>query len=87
MSRDEFETIRKRYTEFFDGTGVDLATATIDDLIDALAVDNPVERIAYRKKANSSHKNEFARVGKNAKGQLAEEKETTAGEESKTVGF
>ena len=56
-------------------------------MIDALNVENPIERIAYRKKATSQAKNEFARIGKNTKGQLAEEKEESKENENKNVGF
>lgn len=48
--------------------------------------ENPVERIAYRRKTTVSNKHEFVRVGKNTKGQFAEEKETD-GSDNKSIGF
>ena len=44
-------------------------------MLDILAADNPVERIAFRKRATVKNNHEFVRVGKNTKGQFAEEKE------------
>lgn len=74
MSKDEIETVRKRYNEYLDP--ITLEETSIEELIDILAPDNAVERIAYRKKATVSNKHEFVRVGKNEKGQFSEERDT-----------
>ena len=84
MSKDECDVVRKRYKEYLDPEP--LEGATIDELIDMLNPDNPVERIAYRKKATVSNKHEFVRVGKNTKGQFSEEKED-GHEDNKIIGF
>ena len=84
LSKDECEVVRKRYSEYLDPAP--LEDATLDELLDILTPDNPVERIAFRKKATVSNKHEFVRVGKNTKGQFSEEKEEGQGD-NKIIGF
>lgn len=85
MTMTEKDTVQDRYKEYLDPTP--LEEATLDDLLDILTPDNPVERIAYRKKATVANKHEFVRVGKNTKGQFAEEKESGGEPFNKTIGF
>lgn len=84
MSKDDIEVIMKRYREYLDPEK--LEETTIDDLIDILAPDNPIERIAYRKKATVGNKPEFIRVGKNTKGQYSDDKEVSS-KDNKIIGF
>ena len=85
MTMTEKDTVQERYKEYLDPAL--LEEATLDDLLDILTPDNPVERIAYRKKATVANKHEFVRVGKNTKGQFSEEKESSAGAFNAAIGF
>ena len=85
MSKDECERVRQRYEEFLDPEKI--SDQSIDDLIDILNPENPIERIAYRRKTTVSNKHEFVRVGKNTKGQFAEEKDADYSTGNEAIGF
>ena len=85
MSEDNVDTIKKRFSEHLDPKP--LEEASIDDLLDILSPDNPIERIGYRKTANVGHNLEFARVGKNTKGQFSDTKHEELVDDNKMLGF
>lgn len=52
-----------------------LEDVPVDTLIDNLNPDNPLERIAYRRKTQTTTNKSFVRAEKNTKAQLSEERE------------
>ena len=68
MRPDQVDTIKDRFMEYLHPQTIE--ETSMDDLINILNPSNPIERIAYRKKATISNKHEFVRVGKNTKGQF-----------------
>ena len=84
MSKDEIEVIRNRYSDYLEPEKLD--ETSIDDLIDILNPDNPIERIAYRKRTTIANNHQFIRVGKNTKGQFSDDKEAST-KDNKIIGF
>lgn len=60
--------------------------ATVDELLDCLNPDNPIERIMYRREVSSNAKQDFIRLNKGEKAQASLEKSISKND-NQTVGF
>ena len=65
MSEGDISNIRNYFSELLEK---DLNEATVEELLECLATDNAVERIAYRKEVGSKSNKEFLHLTKGAKG-------------------
>ena len=64
MTEGDILNINNYYEILLDKPAVE---AEVDELIDCLNPDNPIERIMYRREVSSNSKQEFVRLNKNEK--------------------
>ena len=83
MTEGDILNINNYYEILLDKPAIE---ATVDELLDCLNPDNPIERIMYRREVSSNAKQDFIKLNTNEKAQASLEKSVSKND-NQTVGF